>query len=171
MTSMLVTIGRIYHYKLKRNYLKTKGILRIFHSSFAISIKFKGFSKKKLLTLKNVPNETRKRSSFWTALLKRVNESEKLPKSREKSFFFTFLLLWAKLTFKKSFLVRFETSELLANTLFVDYKYSRHNRENLLLSTQTQLSRKLKTFCGILSQVLKFILNFQHFETKLNLRA
>lgn len=98
---MLVTIGRIYHYKLKRNYLKTKGILRLFHSSFAISIKFKGFSKKKLLILKNVPTETRKRSSFWKALLKRVNESEKLLKSREKPFFFYIFVIMSQIDFQK----------------------------------------------------------------------
>ena len=45
----------------------------------------------------------------------------------------------------------------------INDKYSRHNRENLPLPIQMQLSKKSKSFCYLESK-----LNFEHFEKILN---
>ena len=50
--------------------------------------------------------------------------------------------------------------------LTADYEYSRSNRENLLLPSQMQLSKKLKIFCYVLIAFLESTLNFEHFEKK-----
>ena len=48
--------------------------------------------------------------------------------------------------------------------LTADDEYSRHNRENLALSIQMQLSKKPKTFCCIFIPFLKSLLNFEHLK-------
>ena len=50
--------------------------------------------------------------------------------------------------------------------LTADYEYSRSNRENLLLPSQMQLSKKLKIFCYVLIAFLESTLNLEHFEKK-----
>ena len=52
------------------------------------------------------------------------------------------------------------------NMLTADYEYSRSNRENLLLPSQMQLSKKLKIFCYVLIAFLESTLNLEHFEKK-----
>ena len=50
------------------------------------------------------------------------------------------------------------------NTLTTDDEYSFHNRENLQLPIQMQLSKKPKTFCVNFVAFLESTLNFKHFE-------
>ena len=50
---------------------------------------------------------------------------------------------------------------LLVNTLTAIYEYSRSNRENLTLQTQSILSEKPIYFCGIFFKFLESQLNFQ----------
>ena len=47
--------------------------------------------------------------------------------------------------------------------LTMDNEYSHHNRENSLLTLQMQLSKKVKTFCCILTTFLESTLNFERF--------
>ena len=54
----------------------------------------------------------------------------------------------------------------LKNTLTADDEYSRHNRENLPLPIQTQLSKKLKTFCCFFIAFFGSTLNFELFQKK-----
>ena len=77
-----------------------------------------------------------------------VNESQKLLKSAEKYLFHTFSSIWAKLSLKKLFLIRFHILGLLVNTLTANCKYSRKNRENLPLQIQIKLYKKPYTFSG-----------------------
>ena len=58
---------------------------------------------------------------------------------------------------------------LFVNTLTDDDKYSLLNRDNLTLPIHMQLSQKQKTFSGIFFTFLKSILNFEHFQSKMNL--
>ena len=51
------------------------------------------------------------------------------------------------------------------NILTTDDKYSCHNRENLPLPIQIQLSQKSKTFCSIFI-ALESTLDFENFEEK-----
>ena len=102
----------------------------------------------KLLTSKDVVNETHKGSCFWKNFdSQRVNEPRKLLKSAERHFCHTFLSFWAKLSLKKSFLIRSEILGLFFKTLTADDEYSGHNTESLPLPIQMQLSTKRKTFC------------------------
>ena len=102
---------------------------------------------------------------FWKPFASQcVSESQKLLKSAEKHFSPNFLSFWAKLSWKKSFLVRFEILGLLVNTLTGDDEYSRHNRKNLALAIQMQLSKKPKTFCCIFIAFLKSLLKFEHLK-------
>ena len=61
----------------------------------------------------------------------RVNESQKNLKSAKKDFYPTFSLFWAKMSYKKLFLIRYEILGLPVNTMTANYEYSRSNRENL----------------------------------------
>ena len=72
------------------------------------------------------------RASFWRPLgIEHVNESQKLLKSAEKYFDSTFLSFCGKLSYKKVFLIRYETLGLLVNTLSGNCDSSRSNGENL----------------------------------------
>ena len=55
---------------------------------------------------------------------------------------------------------------LLVNTLAIDEKYPRLNRDNLTLPIQIQLSEKQKTFSQLFATLLKSRFNFDHFEKK-----
>ena len=55
---------------------------------------------------------------------------------------------------------------LFANTLTADDKYSCRNMLNFLQELQTLLSEKRKTFSGLFIEILKWVLNLQHFEKK-----
>ena len=62
---------------------------------------------------------------FWKPFRsERVNESQKLLKFAEKNFDSTFSSLWAKMSYKKLFLIRFQILGLLVNTLTANYEYS-----------------------------------------------
>ena len=61
---------------------------------------------------------------FWKPFCsKRVNESQKLLKLAEKYFDFSFSSLWAKLSSKNLFLIRFQILGLLVNTLTANHEY------------------------------------------------
>ena len=45
-----------------------------------------------------------------------------------------------------------------------DDEYFRHNRKNLPLTIQMQLSKKPKIFCCLFMAFLESTLNFKHFE-------
>ena len=115
--------------------------------------------------------ETHKRPCFWKPGSQRVNESQKRLKSAEKHFRRTFSSFRTKLNLKKSFLLRSEISRLFVSMLSAGDKYSRHNRENLPLPIQIQLSKKPKTFCCFFIEFLECKLNVEHFEEQLNLIA
>ena len=55
------------------------------------------------------------------------------------------------------------------NTLIAEYKYLWHNRKNLPLPIQMQLSKKPKTFCRFFITILESTFKFEHFEKKLTL--
>ena len=55
---------------------------------------------------------------------------------------------------------------LLVKTLTDDEKYSLLYRENLTQQIQILLSQKPKTFSQLSSEILKPILNFEHFQKK-----
>ena len=54
----------------------------------------------------------------------------------------------------------------LAITLAADEKYPVLNRDNLTTASQIQLSHKQKNFSQFFAALLKFSLNFNHFEKK-----
>ena len=60
---------------------------------------------------------------------------------------------------------------LFLNTLTDDDKYSLLYRDNSTQPIQILLSQKQKTFSEIFSAFLKLTLNFEHFQTKMNLIA
>ena len=55
---------------------------------------------------------------------------------------------------------------MLVKLWTADEKHSLRNGENFPLPIQMQLSKKGKTFSGLFSVFLKFILNFQYFQNK-----
>ena len=55
-------------------------------------------------------------------------------------------------------------SQVLLNTLTADDEYSRHNRENLPLPIQVQLSKKPNIFFCFFIGFLESALNFEHFK-------
>ena len=63
----------------------------------------------------------------------RVNESQNLLKSAEKHLYPAFSSFWAKLSSKKSFLIRSEMIGPLDNAFTASYDYCRSNREHLPL--------------------------------------
>ena len=67
-------------------------------------------------------------------------------KLQKSNFILLFLLVWTKLSQKKSFLVRSEILGLHVNKLTANGEYFRHNRENLPLPIQIQLFKKPKKF-------------------------
>ena len=115
----------------------------------------------KLLSPKDVVIEIHSKAFFSKPCgSERVNESQKLLKSAEKYFYSTFSSFSAKLSQKKLFLIRPEILGQLDNTLTANYKYSRSNRENLLLPIQINFSEKPSMFSGVF---------FPFFESTLNL--
>ena len=70
------------------------------------------------------------------------------------------------MSWKKSALVGSEILTLFVNTLTTDDKYFRRNMLNFTQQPEAPLSQKRKTFCGFFLALLKFALNFEHFEKK-----
>ena len=62
--------------------------------------------------------------------------------------------------------MRFEILELFVNTLTTDDKYSRRNMLNFTQQLEAPLSKKQKTFSGFFLAFLKYALNLEHFEQK-----
>ena len=62
--------------------------------------------------------------------IERVSESEKLLKSAEKNFYFTFSSFWAIVCKKNLVLVRSKILGLLVRRLTANYQSSGSNREN-----------------------------------------
>ena len=84
------------------------------------------------------------RGSFCRPLgIERVSESQKLLKSAEKYFDSTFSSFCVKLSYKKVFLIKYETLGLFVNTLTANHDYSRSNRENLPSPILIKLSKNL----------------------------
>ena len=71
-----------------------------------------------------------------------VNESQNLLKSAKKYIYGSFPSFWAKMSYKKLFLIRSKILGLFENTLTAKYEYFRNNRENLHLPIKTKLSEK-----------------------------
>ena len=69
-----------------------------------------------------------------------------------------------KLSWKKSALVRSKILGLFANTLTVEYKYSRRNMQTFAHQVQTPLCLKQKTFSEFFIAFLKSTSNVEHFE-------
>ena len=67
---------------------------------------------------------------------------------------------------KKSLLLTCQILGLLVNTLAPDEKYPVLNRDNLRIPIHMQLSQKQKPFSQFFLSLLKFRLNFEHFEKK-----
>ena len=65
-------------------------------------------------------------------------------------------------------LVLCKTLGLFVNTLTDDGKYSVLYRDNLTQPIQILLSEKPKTFSQLSSEILRAILNFEHFQKKDN---
>ena len=65
-------------------------------------------------------------------------------------------------------LVLCKTLGLFVNTLTDDGKYSLLYRDNLTQPMQILLSQKPKTFSQLSSEILRAILNFEHFHKKDN---
>ena len=78
-------------------------------------------------------------------------------------------LLARKLSSKKSFLLTWEILGLLVNPLATDEMYPVLNGDNLRIPIQMQLNQEQKTFSEFFPPLLKFILQFEHFEKKMTL--
>lgn len=76
----------------------------------------------------------------------RVSGSKRLLWSEQQHFYPIVGWLWDRLSWKRSLLLGYQNSGLFLNTLSADYKYSRHNQENLQELIQIKLSKKLKKF-------------------------
>ena len=71
-----------------------------------------------------------------------------------------------KLCSKKCLLLTCQNLGLLVNTLATEEKYPVLNRENLTIPIQMILSQKEKIFSEFFNEILKSVLNFEHFEKK-----
>ena len=71
-----------------------------------------------------------------------------------------------KLSLKKSLLLTSEILGLLVNTLATDKKYPVLNRDNLVITTQMQLSYQQKNVFRFFALFLKSRLKFQYSEQK-----
>ena len=69
-----------------------------------------------------------------------------------------------KLCSKKSLLLICQILGPLVNTLDADEKYPVHNRNNLRITIQSQLSEKQKNCSEFFAAFCKSILNLEHFE-------
>ena len=126
----------------------------------------------KLLTPRDVVVWMHNRACFLKAYCsQRVNEFQKLLQYGEKSFYPTFSSFWAKLSYKRLFLIRPEIWGLLDNTLTANCEYYRINRENLQLPNKAKLSKKPSIFCCIFVAFFTSKLNFQCFKKKMSLIA
>ena len=109
-----------------------------------------------------------KRFSFWKPFgSERVSQSQKLPKSAENYFYFTFPSFSANASQNKSFSVWWKILGPLFYRLPSNYKYSASKTKNLSLTIKTKLPWKLKTFSQIFIPFLESTLNFQHLQKEI----
>ena len=87
--------------------------------------------------------------------------AQTLLKSKRKHLYHIYWPLWRQLTYKTSLLVIFKIWGLFVNTLSADDNYSLLDRENLMQSTQMQLSQKQKNVSPFFSDFLKSSWNFE----------
>ena len=121
----------------------------------------------KLLTPRDVLVKMHNRACFWKAYCsERVNESQKLLQYAEKNFYPTFSSFWAKLSYKRLFLIRSEILGLFDNTLTANYEYSRIKRENLPLPNYTKLSKKPSIFLRHCFCIFRIRIKFPMFWKK-----
>ena len=119
------------------------------------------------MTPKNVVTSMAESSCFRTHFGNRPRHgSQTLVETARRHFYSIFSLIWDKLSYKTSFLVRSEILGFFGNTLTTDHMYSRHNWDKLTQQVQTSLSQKPKTFCEIFLKFLKCRKNFAHFQKK-----
>ena len=148
-----------------------------FYCFYQTYIKFRTFWSKnvslivsvfpKVLTPKEVVTWTSKAPCFRRPFgNQRVQEFQTLSKSARHHYYPIVPLIWDKLSWKKCRLVRFEILELFVNTLTTDDKYSRRNMLNFTQQLEAPLSKKQKTFSGFFLAFLKYALNLEHFEQK-----
>ena len=120
-----------------------------------------------LLPPKDVFTYLQKSSCFWKSFgSESLNDSLKLLKFAEKSFYPTFSSFWVNLTLKKSFSVRSDILGLLLNTLTSNQEYSCSNTDYLPLPLQMLLSGKLKLFSWYYIPFFRFPVHFQHSQKK-----
>ena len=106
-----------------------------------------------------------KRYRFRGLFEKRLgNCAEAQLKSASETIYHIHRSLSRKLSSKKFLLLSCQILGLLVNTLVIDEKDPVHNRENLTILIQTELSQKQKTFSQSFSVFSKFKLNFKIFE-------
>ena len=70
------------------------------------------------------------------------------------------------MSLKKLFLMIFKILRLFVKPFTADDSYSLPNIDNLAQPIQTQLSQKQKNISEFFSSVLKFALEFEHFQKK-----
>ena len=120
-----------------------------------------------LRTPKNMVRSISKRSSFKGSLGKRHGKrANTLLQFEWQHLYHIYWSLWRSLTFKKSLLVICKISQLFANILSADGKYSVLTWDNLTQPIQMQLSQKQKYFPEFSCGLLKSGSNFEHFQKK-----
>ena len=116
------------------------------------------------MTLTNVLTSMPVSSCFRTPFArKRVRGSQTLLEIAIQHFHPIFPLIYDRLSWKTSPLVRSEILGLFCNTLTADHMYSRHRWDKLPQQVETLSSQKQKTFSGVSIAFLKSTLNFTYF--------
>ena len=132
-------------------FLKTNNIFCVFYSIYAISIKFRTFSKKKKIVIANVFPKLTTVQGLPTPLniqrcLKTSFDSQHvkwfqtLVKSSWQHFYHIFSSLWGKMIWKISPWFKFQIIGLFVRTWTADYKYPVPDCENLPFPIRVQLS-------------------------------
>ena len=97
---------------------------------------------------------------------KGVHGSQTLLEPALQRFYPNFSLIWDKVSWKRSPLVRSKILGLFCNTFNADRMSSFHRLEKLSRQVQTLLSQKRRTFSDIFLAFSECTQNFAHFETK-----
>ena len=121
----------------------------------------------KVRTPKNVAREMSKKCCFTVPFNKQHGKNSKtLFKSERRHLRQIYWSFRKQLTLKKSLLVIWKILRLFVNIFTADDKYSLPNRSNLTQLIQMILSLREKSFVNFFSGVLKYRLNFEHFQIK-----
>ena len=139
-------------------------------------LNFKHFQKKmtliadvfpKLRTPKYVVKQMSKKSRFRGHFDRQDGKGDQtMLKFERNQLYHISWSLWRQLFWKQSLLVISKVLRIFVNILTADDKYFLLNRNNLRHPIQMQLSQKQKAFSEILSAILKYMLNFEHFRKK-----